>query len=70
MVYFDTVKKRSIVSLSNTNLEYWLRPELVRNINNYLDQGRIMEWERPEPEYLKNTEITGNFLKIKIWTQS
>ncbi len=61
MVYFDIKKKRSIVHLSNTNMAHWLRPSLVRNINQYLDSGRISDWEQPVPLELANEDIIGNY---------
>ena len=61
MVYFDKDKKRSIVYLTNTNLTHWLRPSLVRSINQYLNTGRIPDWEHPQPLDVTNEDINGNY---------
>ncbi|NAS13583.1 serine hydrolase domain-containing protein [Poritiphilus flavus] len=62
MVYFDADKKRTITHLTNTNTPHWLRPAIVRNINLYLDDTGISDWEAPEPTKLSNEEIVGSYL--------
>jgi hypothetical protein len=61
MVYYDLDKKRSIVYLTNTNLPHWLRPALVRNVNHFLDQGRLPDWDYPKVLALTNDDITGEY---------
>ncbi|WP_422083755.1 serine hydrolase domain-containing protein [Ulvibacterium sp.] len=61
MVYFDIDRKRSIVHLTNTKMAHWLRPMMVRNINHYLNDGSIPDWEHPQPLELKNKEIAGSY---------
>ena len=39
MVYFDVNRKRSIIYLSNTSMDYWLRPQLVTTLVNILDDS-------------------------------
>ncbi|WP_299529093.1 serine hydrolase [Ulvibacterium sp.] len=61
MVYFDIDRKRSIIHLNNTNMAHWLRPTITRNINQYLNDGSIPDWQHPRPLDLKNEEITGSY---------
>ncbi len=61
MVYFDREKHRSIVYLSNTDLAHWLRPAILRNINDFLDHGRTSDWGEPKPEDLDNEVIIGDY---------
>ncbi len=62
MVYFNTKRKRSIVYLTNTDMPYWLRPELVRKINDFIDNGRISDWEYPKPVEVNIEDISGTYM--------
>ncbi|WP_222981468.1 serine hydrolase domain-containing protein [Flagellimonas meishanensis] len=61
MIYFDIDKKRSIVHLTNTNMDYWLRPAIVRNVNHYLNDGSLPDWQKAQPLEFINEEITGSY---------
>lgn len=61
MVYHDLEKNRSIVYLTNTNMPHWLRPALVRHINQFLNNGENPDWDNPLPLKLTNREIVGNY---------
>ncbi len=61
MVHYDIDRNRSIVYLTNTNMPHWLRPALVRNINQFLDNGQLPSWNYPESLELTNKEIIGDY---------
>ncbi|WP_422858233.1 serine hydrolase domain-containing protein [Flagellimonas sp. S174] len=48
MVYSDTQRKRSIVYVSNTSIEYWLRPQLITQLVNILNDTPE-QLTRPNP---------------------
>lgn len=50
MVYFDIKRKRSIVYLSNTSMDYWLRPQLVTAVLKILN-GKYKALNIPDPVY-------------------
>lgn len=65
MVYFDIDKRRSIVYLCNTSMEYWLRPNLVTALVNILDDKNTSLTEphpvKPSREYLNATYDVSGF---------